>query len=272
MKQDDCTKQRRNIGLKVAAGLACLACLFAGVTSAQNRQDPVGTEPEAEFHLGRVIYRTIGGGGSRGFFNPWWAIDYPLAEKNFLPALLRLTRLSAADDSRHLELMDDRIFAYPFLFLQQPGNGNWQPTDEEAARLRDYLLRGGFLLVDDFHGEFEWYVLEAAIRRVLPGREIIEIPDDDSVMHVLYDLDDRVQIPGRRHLRFSDGNETAVFMQGPPSWRGVYDDDGRLIVAMNWNIDMGDGWEHADDPYYPAEMTGMAYRLAVNYVTYTMTH
>jgi hypothetical protein len=255
------------------AAVACLAFLFAAVSSAQNQGDSTRAEPEAEFHPSRVIYRTIGGGGSRGFSNPWWAIDYPVAEHNFLPALRRLTRLSVSEDSRHLDLMDDRIFAYPFLFLQQPGNGHWQPTDEEAKRLREYLRRGGFLLVDDFHGEYEWHVLETALRQVFPGREIVEIPDDDSVMHTLYDLEDRFQIPGRRHLRFSrSGGETAVFMQGPPSWRGIYDDQGRLIVAMNWNIDMGDGWEHADDPYYPAEMTGMAYRLAVNYVIYSMTH
>jgi hypothetical protein len=265
-------RRKANAGRKAAAALACLACLLAAVAGAQNLRDPSGTEPEAEFHLGRVMYRTLGGGGSRGFSNPWWAIDYPVAEKNFLPALVRLTRLAVAEDSRHLELTDGRIFSYPFLFLQQPGNGNWQPSDEEARRLREYLMRGGFLLVDDFHGEFEWHILQTALRRVLPGREIVEIPDGDSVMHALYDLDERFQIPGRRHLRLRRGGEPVVYMQGPPSWRGIYDDHGRLLVAMNWNIDMGDGWEHADDPYYPVEMTGMAYRLAVNYVIYAMTH
>jgi hypothetical protein len=115
-------------------------------------------------------------------------------------------------------------------------------------------------------------IVRAALQRVLPGRPIIEIPDEDSVMHTLYDLDERFQIPGRRHLRFGRDGRTTAVMQGPPSWRGVYDDQGRLLVAMNFNIDMGDGWEHADDPYYPAEMTGMAYRLAINYVIYAMTH
>jgi hypothetical protein len=91
-------------------------------------------------------------------------------------------------------------------------------------------------------------------------------------MHVFYDLGDRVQIPGLRHLyRKADGT-TGVQMQGPAHWRGMYDDRGRLIVGINFNMDMGDGWEHADTPYYPAEMTGMAYRLGINYVMYAMTH
>jgi hypothetical protein len=106
----------------------------------------------------------------------------------------------------------------------------------------------------------------------LPDREIVDIPDSDPIMHVFYDLGDRVQIPGVRHLRRSRGGQIVAQMQGPASWRGIYDDHGRLIVAMNFNMDMGDSWEHADDPYYPANMTGQAYRLGVNYVIYAMTH
>jgi hypothetical protein len=195
-----------------------------------------------------------------------------MAEVNFLPALRRLTNLSIAEDSRHLPLTDDRIFNYPFLFVQQVGQGNWNPSNEEAARLREYLLRGGFLLVDDFHGEWDWAVFEEAIGRVLPGRPIVEIPDDDPLMHVFYDLGDRIQIPGQRHLRWGGGGQIVAQMQGAPHWRGIYDDHGRLIVGINFNIDMGDAWEHADDPYFPAPMTGQAYRLGINYVIYAMTH
>ncbi len=89
-----------------------------------------------------------------------------------------------ADDERHLELTDDRIYEYPFLFLQQPGQGNWRPTEKEAARLREHLLRGGFLLVDDLHGEYQWPIFEDAIKRVFPDRPIVEIPDTDPLMHI----------------------------------------------------------------------------------------
>ena len=108
---------------------------------------------------------------------------------------------------------------------------------------------------------------------MLPGLPIVEIPDNDPILHIFYDLHDRLQIPGVRHLRMGrNGQVTVGGMAGPPHWRGIYDERGRLIVAMNFNMDMGDAWEHADDPYYPAPMTGQAYRLGVNYVLYSMTH
>ena len=150
--------------------------------------------------------------------------------------------------------------------------GNWRPTREEAAGLREYLLRGGFLLVDDFHGEYAWSIFESAMKQVMPDRPIIEIPEDDPLMHIFYDLDERNPIPGLRHLRRGPGGQIVARMEGQPHWRGIYDDHGRLIVAINFNIDMGDSWEHADDPYYPVPMTALGYKFGVNYVIYAMTH
>ncbi|MSO19190.1 MAG: DUF4159 domain-containing protein [Acidobacteria bacterium] len=275
----------RNLPRLLAAGL--IICMVAAIASSQNggrrrgmdpsqprNRAPSANErfPEAEFHMGRMIYSTRGGAGSRGYINPWWAVDYPMAEEHFTIAVNRLTNISSFGDSRHVELTDPRLFDYPFLFLQQPGQGNWRPTDEDAERLREYLFRGGFMLVDDFHGEYEWAVFEAAMQKVLPGLPIVDIPDDDPMMHVFYDLSDRKQLPGLRHLRMGRDGQIAVRMEGPVAWRGIYDDAGRLVVAMNFNMDMGDSWEHADDPYYPAEMTGQAYRLGINYLIYAMTH
>ncbi len=264
--------QRRKSTLRTAAA-GLIICLLAGIASSQtgNRsRDTHADSPEAEFHMARMIYRGLGGAGSRGFINPYWAIDYPYAEAHFLPALRRLTNLSVADDSRHLEVTDDRIFDYPFLFLQQVGH--WHPSSQEAARLKEYLLRGGFLLVDDFHGEYDWSIFQSAMQQVLPERPIVEIPEDDPLMHVFFDLDQRIQIPGRRHLRWGRGGQIVAQMAGRPHWRGIYDDHDRLMVAINFNIDMGDAWEHADDPYYPSPMTALAYSLGVNYVIYAMTH
>jgi len=254
--------------------VALLVCFLAGavVKGSASGVDKREDLPEAEFHMVRVKYRTFGGGGSRGFIQPWWAIDYPMAEEHFLPALQRTTNLSVAEDSRHLELSDPRIFAYPFLFLQQPGRGNWRPNDIEAANLREHLLRGGFLLVDDLHGPYDWAVFESAMRRVFPDRPIVEIPEDDAIMHIFYDLDQRIQIPGKRHLYRGFGGQAVAQMDGPPLWRGVYDDHGRLMVAIDFNMDMGDAWEHADDPDYPVPMTALAYKLGINYVIYSMTH
>ncbi len=258
----------------VAAGFIVMS-LLGGIALSQRRVARVDEDtdsPEGEFHMARVKYRTYGGAGSRGFIQPWWAIDYPFAEAHFLPALRRSTNMSVADDSIHLELSDERIFDYPFLFLQQPGQGNWNPTAKEAANLREHLLRGGFLLVDDLHGEYDWYVFAQSMRRVFPDRPIVEIPDDDPLMHVFFDLDKSTQIPGDRHLRMSRSGQIVAQMQGPAHWRGIYDDHGRIMVAINFNMDMGDAWEHADDPYYPLPMTALAYKFGINYAVYAMTH
>ena len=251
--------------------LALMACLLAGVASAQffrggrEAPDPRGAPPEAEFHMARLAYATRGGcAGSRGFCNPWWAIDYPLAEAHFLPAVERMTNIEVAPDSRHITVDDEYLFDYPWLFLQQPGRGYWMPEGEDLERLREYLARGGFLVLDDFHGEGEWQEVREAMATLLPGRPIVDTPEDDPLHHILFDLDKRTQIPGERHLYSG--------MEGPPHWRGIYDDRGRLMVALNHNSDMGDAWEHADDPRYPAPMTGTAYRFGVNYVIYAMTH
>src|SRR6516165_228964 len=124
--------------------IGCLSVsVIAASTMAGTLDDPKES-PQAEFQLLRLKYRTFGGGGSHGYWQPWWAIDYPDAEEHFFPALRRTTNIQVADDERHLELSDDRIFEYPFLFLQQPGRGNWRPTAEDAARLREFCLRGGF--------------------------------------------------------------------------------------------------------------------------------
>jgi hypothetical protein len=130
-------------------------------------------------------------------------------------------------------------------------------------------LRGGFLMVDDFHGTQQWAGFAAVMKEVFPDRPILDIQDSDEVFHVLYDLDERIQIPGLAALY----NGTTYEQDGvKPTWRGIYDDDGRLIVAINHNMDLGDAWEHADTPGYPEPMTALAYRFAVNYVIYSMTH
>ncbi len=246
--------------------LCLFLCLVGVAASAQFwRRVPeiTGGRPDAEFHMARLAYYAPGCAGSHGRCNPWWAIDYPEAELHFLPALERMTRIEVAPDSRSVTLEDDTLFDYPWLFLQQPGRG-WVPQGAEVEKLREYLERGGFLVVDDFHGEYEWTLFADAMSAVLPGRPIVDIPEDDMLFTILFSLERRTQIPGERHLGWG--------MEGPPHWRGVYDDHGRLMVAINHNSDMGDAWEHADDAHYPAPMTATAYRFGVNYVVYSMTH
>ena len=161
---------------------------------------------------------------------------------------------------RIIQLTDDRVFDYPWLYAVEVGQ--WYLSDSEAARMREYLDRGGFLIVDDFWGPYEWSVFVESMLRVFPDRPIVELGEDHALLHVLYDLDQRTQIPGR------GGNRRGTV----PHWRGIFDDENRLVVAINFNMDMGDAWEHADDAYYPEPLTALAYRFGVNYVIYSMTH
>jgi len=255
----------------VAAFLLCVLGIAVTHAGSSPRNTP-GDGPVAEFQMARMKYRTFGGGGSHGYFQPWWAIDYPLAEEHFFPALRRSTNIQVADDEVHVEVTDDHVFDYPFLFMQQPGRGNWSPNAKEASRLREYCERGGFLLVDDLHGEYDWQVFASSMRRVFPDRPIVDIPEADPLMHVFFDLKDRTAIPGLRHLGRTRSGQIDAFLEGPPHWRGIYNDRGYLMVAINFNSDMGDAWEHADDPIYPVPMTALAYKLGINYIIYAMTH
>jgi uncharacterized protein DUF4159 len=258
-------KIRRRI---FTAGL--LACCLASAAGSQSRRDPtVGDRPDAEFQIARIMYATNARAGSHGVNNPMWAVDFPLAEEHFVSTLKRYTRIDATVDTRHLALTDDRIFQYPFAWIQQPGY--WDPTDLEVQRLREYIDRGGFLMLDDFHGR-DWTNFEYQIRRVFPDRELEKIPDDDAVMQIFFQIapEDHTPVPGDRHLR--GYGATAVADMPPAEWRGIRDEKGRLVVIANYNMDLGDSWEHADDPRYPLPFTAFAYKLGVNYVLYALTH
>ncbi|HEY5624316.1 MAG TPA: DUF4159 domain-containing protein [Gammaproteobacteria bacterium] len=247
-----------------------LVLAAGGVTAQEMTLD--SANPTAEFQFARLIYGT--GGYGYGGWGRQWTVDWPDAEYHFMQGLRRLTRIDGAEVSRYngdggrqISLSDDAIFNYPWLYAVEVGY--WTLSDYEAGRLREYLLRGGFLMVDDFHGTQEWAGFAASMMRVFPDRPIIEIPEDDEVLHVLYDLDQRVQIHGIRVLFSGQTWERDGYV---PHWRGVYDDNGRLMVAINFNMDLGDAWEHADTPEYPQPMTALAYRFAVNYVIYAITH
>lgn len=234
----------------------------------------------AEFHFMRMEYtdlpqfqRGFGFRSRRGRGAGWWLQDWPDAEDHFTAGIQRLTRIDTGDP-RHVSLLDEHLFDYPWIYATQ--TGYWDLSDAETARLREYLLRGGFLVVDDFWGPEEWEWFRQTMDRVLPNKTITDIAQSDEVMHVLYDIQekDRTFIPGSRHLRRGPGGGIVVVQpQGTaPAWRAMYDDRNRMVVAVNFNTDVGDAWEFADVPYYPAAMTLLAYRYGVNYIIYSMTH
>ncbi len=256
----------RNGLLRAAGAAVCICACAAGLYSQlATSQDP----PEAEFHFLRVEYVNLAT-GFRGFGRPWWRQDWPAAETHFAQGIARLTGIEVGS-GRHLPLTDDRIFDFPWAYATQVGY--WDLSDEEIARLREYLLRGGFLVVDDFYGIEQWAVFRESMRRTFPNTPIVDIAEDHPLLHVLYDLDQRTQIPGLRHLRRAAGGGIYVEPQDAgPRWRGILDEEGRLLVAVNYNMDVGDAWEHADMAEYPEPMTALAYRFGINYIVYAMTH
>jgi hypothetical protein len=234
----------------------------------------------AEYNFLRLEYtdlpqyhRRFGWSSRSGTGPGWWMMDWPDAEQHFTTGVQRLTRIAVAEP-KHLRLTDPQIFDNPWIYATQVGW--WDLSDAEVRCLREYLLRGGFLLVDDFWGSEQWDIFRRVMERALPGHPIVDVPDADSMMHVLYDIHekDRTFIPGSRHLR-RGGKGELVIEQPPgvePSWRAVYDNGGRVMVAVSYNMDVADAWEFADWPEYPEQKTTLAYRYGINTIIYAMTH
>lgn len=255
---------------RALAGCIVFGCIIApssfAQTVAETRYHATAPTPavnQNEFAFARLIYR----GNDASDWGPRWRVDWPAAENHLLSGIERFTRINNKDEGVTLELTDDEIFDYPWLYAVEVGSLSLSTT--EAQRLREYCLRGGFFMVDDFHGPFEWANFAYAMKQVFPERDIVELKNDNTIFHVLYDLPDKQQIPGIRPLRSGRTWERGGNI---PHWRGILDDSGRIMVAINFNMDLGDAWEHADWPEYPAHYSSMAYQLAINYVLYAMTH
>jgi hypothetical protein len=199
-----------------------------------------------------------------------WTMDYPRSDRHLLQGMRRLTRIDTRSVEQVVELdHSDDIYNWPSLYAVEVGH--WFIPDDQAAQLREYLLRGGFLMVDDFHSTYEWSVFLAGIRKVFPDREIVDIRNSDPIFHTIYDLDERFQVPGAQYLR--SGRTYEMDQNGRPEhWRAIYDDRGRIMVAICHNMDLGDAWEWSDDPRYDEKYAGLAYRIAANYWVYDLTH
>lgn len=198
-----------------------------------------------------------------------WSMDFPKADRQFLRGVRRLTTIHACSAERviNLDLNDGEIFYWPWTYAVEVGH--WDLTDQQCGLIREYLLRGGFLMTDDYHGVQEWAAFTRSLNRIFPDRPIEEIPNDDPIFHILYDLSERIQVPGtaalERGVTYEHGGTV-------PHWRCIRDDKGRIMVAMCFNQDNGDAWEWADAPEYPERATAQAYRLGINYIVYSMTH
>lgn len=197
-----------------------------------------------------------------------WSVDFPKADRQFLIGLRRLTNLDAYEAENPVRLTDPDLGRYPFLYTVEVGY--MALTEPEVQGLRRYLQAGGFLVIDDFWGSFEYENFQAQMQRILPGHDIVDLPLDHPIFSSFYDVEEILQVPN-----------VGQGMQGGPTWesdgyypavKGVFDEQGRLMVLINWNTDLGDAWEWAENPYYPLKYSTYAYQMGVNFIIYAMSH
>jgi len=241
------------------------------------------------FTFVRVMYSSGGGydGGGYDFFGGgrrrgrrgWgggWATDFPDSDLNFSFRLQQLTSLKVNPQPIYMPLTDPTLFDYPFIYMIEPGNLYF--SEEEVVALRKYLLNGGFMMVDDFWGDYQWQNFYEQIKRVFPEREPQELPIDHEIFNIVYRLKEKPQMPAIGTA--IEGRPWGITWEehGGDSrtvhYRGIFDDKGRMMVIICHNTDLGDGWEReGEDPWYFTEFAEKkAYPMGINIVVYAMTH
>jgi hypothetical protein len=186
---------------------------------------------------------------------PLWAHDFPTAEENFYTALKALTNIKVSEENKVLTFADDEIFEYPFIYACEIGYLTL--SDMEVQKLREYLLRGGFLMIDDFRGPFEMRNWVREIQKVLPEYPMRQIYLNHPIFHGFFDL--------------KDIHKLTPYLPPsmPPRYYAIFDDRDRIMVIINYNNDVGDGWEWPEDD---KEFSTEAFKLGINYLIYSLTH
>jgi hypothetical protein len=234
---------------------------------------PEGGLKPSEWVFARLMYPSsprarFGGYGNWLQGGTSWTADYPRGDRHFTNALQRLTLVDVRPLEQPVNPDDgDDIYNWPWMYVDLPGS--WELTDAQAEKIREYLLRGGFLMADNFWGEDEWDIFEAGMRRIFPDREMVDLDTEHPLFHSVFDLGERYQIPGQWATRRGAMNRNGGVV---PYWGGVEDRQGRVVVAITFNSDIGDSWEFADDPTYPEHYSALGLRLGANYVVYALTH
>lgn len=263
-----------------------LATTVAGISLAQrwqrrslelNLNDPMDrngvplwkldTEFKADtFMFARVQYTSYNDRGEWGK----WRVDFPDSDLNFSFRLQQLTSLEVDPTGKIVRLTDPELLDYPFIYVIEPGQ--MYLLEEEVLGLRRYLTNGGFMMVDDFWGEDEWYQFYSQMKRVFPDKEPVELPLEHEIFHCVYELKEKPQVPSIRHAQ--NGYRTERSDAPEAHYRAIYDDDGRMMAIICHNTDLGDGWEReGEDPWYFKQFSEKyAYPMGINIVVYAMTH
>ena len=211
---------------------------------------------------GRRSYYGGGGGGT-------WTTDYPEADNNFIVGLREWagTNLKIAPRPEALEILDDRMFDYPIIYIVEPGF--MELSDDQAARLREYIMRGGFIFLDDFWGEYEWENVQDQFRKILPEYEIKDLPLSHPIFHSYLDVEEVVQVPNVYNASRGITSEKGGVV---PHYMGIENKNGRMVAFLARNCDLGDAWEWINEPSYPVKYGLPAYKVGINVVIYAMSH
>ena len=261
--------------MKATASVSLLCCLLLLSSSVQSQRMTRRSEfipdrnahrsshNQAEFTFARLRYDSYGWRGG-------WTTDYPKADEQFIIGLRNWCRssLTISDDPTSVPIDGKEIFRYPFIYIVEPGF--MELSQEDAAKLREYLLRGGFLMLDDFWGDYEWQNVREQMGKVFPDRPIRELSLDHPIFHCYFDINEVVQVPQFfRYLNYGITHEKGGYV---PHYEAILDEDGRVMVFIARNADNGDAWEWIDDPRYPLKYGLAAYKLGMNLIVYAMTH
>ena len=254
-------------GLLVALAIA-VGTLFAQEFGLLGRYDDARFIEQPKEETDQIVFtRLIYNGRIPAYYKNWYT-DYPKSDRLLIKGIKRLTNLNIAEQERAVALTDPELFKYPFLYTSEPGQ--MLLNDQDARIIREYLARGGFWVLDDFWGSFEWANMERQLRKILPAAEIKDIPHDHPIFHLFFDIDRIIQVPSLAYV--FNGGITWEQDGFSAVCKGVWDDQGRLVIVINHNTDLGDAYEWADEPQYPNYFSGYAYRMAINFILYALSH
>ena len=257
--------------LVIVVALLPLSLLSIQLFPTQQLGDYGGVDG-SEFVFARLIYSEGLGNFSRFRWRGGgsWATDWPKADKQFIFAIDRMSNVRVVlDKDIAIEIMDPNLFSYPFIYALEVGRG-MNLSQQQADRLREYMLRGGFVVIDDFWGTYEWRNFYRELKKIFPDKEPEEIPLSHQLFHSFFDIDKILQIP---NVRNGCGGYRTHQQDGyVPYALAIFDDDRRPMMVINFNTDIGDAWEWADLECYPNEFAGFAFRIGINWIVYSMTH